>query len=62
LGIYAGEMVKDIEFYIYDWCGNRLFSELTFNSFDDAWAYIIENIDEREHDDLYVFEKGFLCE
>ena len=42
-------------FIIEDWAGNILFKGERFDTFDDAWAFIYENVDDEEfHQDLYV--------
>ena len=36
---------------IEDWAGNRMFPDKTFDSFDDAWEYIYENVDNSKYDE-----------
>lgn len=36
---------------IEDWAGNRMFPDMTFDSFDDAWDYIYENVDNSKYDE-----------
>ena len=36
---------------IEDWAGNRMFPDKTFDSFDDAWDYIYENVDNSKYDE-----------
>ena len=36
---------------IEDWAGNRMFPDMSFNSFDDAWDYIYENVDNSKYDE-----------
>ena len=48
-------------FKIEDWAGNTMFNGKTFDSFDDGWAYIYENIKEETegdgtYDDVFVIE------
>lgn len=35
-------------FIIQDWAGNHLFKDKTFETFDDAWEFISENVDNSE--------------
>jgi len=53
---------------IQDWAGNRMFPEMTFDTFEDGWAYVDENVDNREYElsgdddddvlqDIYVIEQ-----
>ena len=39
------------KFVIIDWTGNRLFPNQEFESFQDGWAFIYENIHEEFEDD-----------
>lgn len=39
------------KFIIQDWAGNHLFRDKVFNSFDDAWDFIYENVDNSEFDE-----------
>ena len=47
-------------FFIEDWACNRMFPNNTFNSFQDAWEFIYENVDNslfdktgNENDNVY---------
>lgn len=55
-------------FIIVDWGGNRIFPQKEFNSFDDGWHYIYENVDnslyeetdnedDNEYQDIFVIPK-----
>jgi len=55
------------KFMIQDWAGNRMFPENTFDTFEDGWEFIDENVDNSEFDksgdendnalqDIYVVE------
>lgn len=51
-----------MKYIIHDWSeGARLKPELEvpieFDTFDEAWAYIHENIDEAIWEDLFIVEK-----
>ena len=52
-------------FIIQDWMSNHLFTNKTFDSFDEAWSYIYENVeqeyeDDGTYDDYYAIEvEGF---
>lgn len=46
-------------YWIQDWAGNRLFPDKRFETFDDDWAFIFENVVEEvegdgTYDDYYV--------
>lgn len=56
------------KFIIEDWAGNildfkgkfklpQLAVPMEFDSFDDAWEYIDSNINEDNHEDIFVIEK-----
>lgn len=50
------------EFIIVDWADNHLFKDKIFNSFEDGWDFIRENIseeteDDSTYDDYYVINK-----
>ena len=49
---------KDNKRYkIMDMCGNRLFPNKLFRSFEDGWSYIDEHVkDEEQHQDLFVVD------
>ena len=38
-------------FIIQDWAGNRMFPEETFETYEDAWEFIYENVDNSEYDE-----------
>ena len=47
-------------FIIIDWAGNHLFTDETFESFEDGWNFIYENVDnskfeetQNDNDDNY---------
>jgi hypothetical protein len=45
------------KYIIQDWTGKRLFANQTFDTFEDAWDFIYENVpDEGEdtYDEYYV--------
>jgi len=49
------------EFIIVDWVNNHLFKDKVFNSFEDGWDFIQENIEDNNdntYDDYYVIKKG----
>lgn len=52
-------------FIIQDWMSNHLFTDKTFDSFDEAWSYIYENVEEEyegdgTYEDYYAIEvEGF---
>lgn len=57
---------KDV-FIIQDWAGNRMFPDKTFESFEDGWEFVYENVDNSKFDlsgddddsvfqDIYVVE------
>jgi len=37
-------------FIIQDWAGNRMFPEETFETYEDAWEFIYDNVDNSEYD------------
>ena len=39
------------KYIIKDWADNHLFQEEVFESFEDAWEYIYDNIDSSEYDE-----------
>jgi len=43
-------------FIIEDWTGKRLFPDLTFDTFEDGWAHIRDNVvdEDNAYDDYYV--------
>lgn len=46
-------------YIIEDWAGNRLFKDKSFDSFEEGWEFIYENIKEDSpedgtYDDYYV--------
>jgi hypothetical protein len=39
---------------IIDWMGNRLFDNKTFDTFDEGWEFITQNVEEEfEEDNTY---------
>lgn len=49
-------------YIIKDWAGNHLFPEETFDSFEEGWDFIHENVieeyeDDGTFDDYYVVEQ-----
>jgi hypothetical protein len=55
------------KFIIQDWAGNRMFPENTFDTFEDGWEFVDENVDNSEFEksgdendnalqDIYVVE------
>lgn len=38
------------KFIIIDWTGNLMFKGKTFESFEDGWEFIYENVDNSEFD------------
>lgn len=38
------------KFIIIDWAGNHLFKDKEFNSFEEGWEFIYENVDNSEFD------------
>ncbi len=47
-----------MKYIIHDWASNIMFNGIEFNSFEDGWEYVFENIeDEEEYQDIYVVEK-----
>ena len=36
---------------IKDWAGNIMFKGITFNSYEEGWEYIYENVDNSKFDD-----------
>jgi len=39
------------KYVITDWAGNRLFPNIEFTDFDEAWLFIYENVEEETEDD-----------
>lgn len=37
-----------MKYIIRDWAGNRIFKNMEFDTFEDAWQYIYENVDNSE--------------
>ena len=48
------------KFIINDWAGNVCFHGITFETFEDAWGYIYENVPDEDnaYDDYFVTDKG----
>ena len=38
------------KYIIRDWADNHLFTERTFDSFEDGWEFIYENVDNSEYE------------
>ena len=47
----AGEWDETHTFIIQDWAGNRMFPEHAFETFEDAWEFIYENVDNSTYDE-----------
>lgn len=43
--------MKKEKFIIKDWADNHLFKDKVFDSFEDAWEFIYENVQEETEDD-----------
>lgn len=39
------------KFIITDWVGNHLFKDKEFETFEEGWEYIYENIDNSKYDE-----------
>ena len=39
------------KYIIEDWAGNRISPNKVFDSFEDGWEWIMENIEEEEEED-----------
>ena len=55
------------KFIIQDWAGNRMFPNETFNTFEDGWEFVYENVDnskydETENDDDNVYQDIYVME
>ncbi len=53
---------KKEKYIIQDWAGNHLFKDKEFDSFEEGWEFIYENVQEETEDDgtyedLYVVNK-----
>ena len=44
------------EFIIKDWAGNELFDGETFETFEDAWAFLMEKFPDADDEDLAEYE------
>ena len=64
-------MVTEVktQFIIQDWAGNHLFQDKIFDSFEDGWSFIYENVDnskfdrtqdenDNEYQEYYVIENN----
>lgn len=47
----ATEYDEKHTFIIQDWAGNRMFPEEAFETYEDAWEFIYENVDNSEYDE-----------
>jgi hypothetical protein len=46
-------------FIIIDWANNLMFDGIDFETFQDGWDYIYENVEDDEmYEDLFVVEKS----
>jgi len=47
-----------MSYIIQDWCGNVLLNGQAFDSFEEGWAWILENIldEDNAYDDYFVVE------
>jgi hypothetical protein len=54
------------KFIIKDWAGNRMFPDNEFDSFEEGWGFVYENVDNSQYDenendnvyqDIFVLEK-----
>ena len=39
------------KFIIEDWAGNRMFPENEFESFEEGWEFVYENVDNSKYDE-----------
>ena len=47
-----------MKYLVVDWCSNIMFDGQEFDDFENAWAFIHENIsDEETYQDIYVVNK-----
>jgi len=46
-------------YIIEDWVYNIMFNGKMFNTFDDAWCFVYENIEDKDnaYDDIFVVRK-----
>jgi hypothetical protein len=42
---YVPQDILTVIYIIEDWAGNHIFREDTFDSYEEAWEYIYENVD-----------------
>ena len=47
------------DYIIQYWAGNRMFPTLTFNTFEDAWDHVVENLEEENLEDIFVVENKY---
>ena len=57
--------MKKQTYIIQDWAGNHLFENKTFNSFEDGWDFIYQNVDnskfeETQNDDDNEYQEYFV--
>lgn len=55
------------KFIIKDWAGNHLFTDKTFDTFEDGWEFIYENVDNSKfeasgNDDDNEYQEYFVVE
>lgn len=43
-------------YIIIDWASNVLFNGQEFESFEDAWGFVYEQLPEEDWEDIYVIE------
>lgn len=49
------DIVEPPKFIIQDWMGNRMFPKKSFDSFEEGWEFIYENVeDEESYEDIFV--------
>lgn len=41
---------------IFDWAGNRINPNLSFETFEDGWEYIYDTFGEDDYQELFVLE------
>ena len=43
-----------MKYNIIDWTGRKLFKSKEFNSTEDGWDYIINNVKSEDHEEVFV--------
>ena len=51
INFQASEYDETHTFIIQDWAGNRMFPDDAFETFEDAWEFIYENVDNSKYDE-----------